>query len=175
VRRARLVSTIGLLSLFVGACATGEVSMLATVAGGEKIRVPLGRGGAALTNEGGVQVDVANFTMTSDNKLVYAFAFTDSRKRPLRRVLVEDVSDETPKMLVDSADALSATGQWRGASEPLGATDPRLQWIATLPNSLRVFRFTVTFADGKNLVLHQGMFCPAPIKSSVRHSFGQNY
>lgn len=150
--------------------------MLATIAGGQKIRVPLTRGGAELVNEGGVQINSATFSLNADKKIVFLFEFTDGRKRALRSVRVEDVSDNAPAPLVEIVQpTLSATGQWRGESEPLALSDRRLGWMATLPNSLRVFRFTLTFSDGQTLVIHQGSLFPAPMKSAVRQTLGENY
>ncbi|MCX6952728.1 MAG: hypothetical protein NTV51_11270 [Verrucomicrobia bacterium] len=166
----------GLLGLGAGGCATGDVAMLATIAGGEQIRVPLGRNGAELTNEAGVQINSATFTLNADKKIVFAFEFTDSQHRALRSVRVADVSDEVTPALVDSASpAPTATGQWRGESAPLELSDPRLGWMATVSNTVRVFRFTLTFVDGQTLVLHQGTLYPAVFKSAVRQSLGQKY
>ncbi len=167
---------VGALSAGVVGCASGDVSMLAPIAGGQKIRVALTRNGAELVNEGGVQINSATFSLNADKKIVYAFEFTDSRKRALRTVRVEDVSDAAPTPLVESAQpTLSATGQWRGESEPLGLSDRRLSWMATIPNSVRVYRFTLSFAEGQTLVIHQGTLFPAQMKSAVRQTLGQNY
>ncbi len=167
---------VGILSAGIVGCATGDVAMLATIAGGQKIRVPLTRGGAELVNEGGVQINTATFSLNADKKIVFLFEFTDSRKRALRSVRVDDVSDHAPALLVESAQpTLSATGQWRGESEPLALSDRRLGWLATLPNSLRVFRFTLTFSDGQTSIIHQGSLFPAPMKSAVRQTLGENY
>jgi hypothetical protein len=150
--------------------------MMATISGGQKIRVPLSRAGAELVNEGGIQMNTATFTLNADKKIVYIFEFTDAKKRALRNVKVEDESDAAPVMVLESTQpTLSATGQWKGESEPLTLSDPRLGWMATLPNTLRVFRVTVTFADGRTQVIHQGSFFPAVMKSAVRQTLGQNY
>ena len=164
--------------ILAGGCAAGggDFAMMATISGGQKIRVPIGRGGAELTNEGGVQINSATFSVNADKKIVYVFEFTDSRKRPLRNVRVEDVSDQAPILFVESAQpTLSATGQWHGESEPLTLSDPRLGWMAAISNSLRVFRFTLTLADGQTLVIHQGSLFPAPLKSAVRQRLVQYY
>lgn len=175
----RALLLTGLLGLALGGCATGgggDIAMLATVSGGQKIRVPLGRGGAELTNEGGVQINTASFTLNADKKIVFVFAFTDSRHRPLRSVRVEDVSDDKPALFVDaSSPQVSETGQWRSESEPLALGDRRLGWLATIPNSLRVYRFTLAFADGQTVVLHQGTLYPAMLKSATRQALGENY
>ncbi len=139
-------------------------------------RVHLNRNGAELLNEGGVQIDSATFTLNADKKIVFVFEFTDSRKRALRSVRVDDVSDDAPLALVESAPpTLAAPGSWHGESEPLALSDPRLAWLVTLPNSLRVFRFTLTFSDGQTLVIHQGALFSAPMKSAVRQTLGQGY
>jgi hypothetical protein len=178
IRMAWALAGVGILSVGLVGCATGggAVEMQATIAGGQKIRVPVSRNGAELVNAGGVQINTASFTLNPEKKIVFVFEFTDSRKRGLRSVRVEDVSDDAPALLVESAPpTLSAAGQWRGESEPLTLSDRRLAWMATLPNSLRVFRFTLTFSDGQTLVIHQGSLFPAPMKSAVRSALGQNY
>ena len=172
----RVRPLLGLILLGVVGCATGGVSMVATIAGGEKIRVPMGANGAALTREGGVQINAAGFTLNPEKKFVYVFELTIEGNRPLRHVRVEDVSDESAVTLVDRADpTLSAAGLWHGESEPLSTGNGRLRWLATVSNSLRVVRFTLTFADGKTQVLHQGTLFPAALKSTVRQAMGQNY
>jgi len=175
--RSRLVPLAAALwGLGLGGCATGDVAMLATIAGGEKIRVPLAKGGAVPTNEGGVQIDTANFTLNPDKKIVYVFKFTDSRRRALRSVRVDDVSDTAVAKLVDDAQPqLSPAGQWHRETEALEMSDPRLEWLGTISNSLRVFRFTLTLADGQTLVLHQGALYPAALKAAVRQALGQKY
>ena len=172
----RVRALAGLILLGVAGCATGDLSMVATIAGGEKIRVPIGSNGAALTREGGVQINTSSFTLNPEKKFVYVFEFTVERNRPLRHVRVEDVSDESAVTLIDRADpTLSAAGRWRGESEPLSTGSERLKWLVTISNSLRVVRFTLTFADGKTQVLHQGTLFPAGLKSTVRQAMGQNY
>ena len=174
--RGRIFLLAGLLLLGLGGCATGDIAMLATIAGGEKIRVPFGRGGPALTNEGGVQINLATYTINTEKKILYVFECTESRGRALRRVQVEDVSDTAAVTLVDDGSPkLAASGRWHSETPPLELGDPRLGWLATISNSLRVFRFTLTFADGQRLVLHQGAFFPAGLKAATRQALGQNY
>jgi hypothetical protein len=170
------VIVVGGLSLAAGGCATGDLAMMATIAGGQKIRVPISRNGVELTNEAGIQINTATFTLNADKKIVFVFEFTDSRHRAMSKVRVEDVSDQEPLPMVESDQPkLSARGQWHGESEPLALGDRRLGWMATLSNTLRVFRFTLTLADGQTLVIHQGGLFSAPMKSAVRQALGQNY
>jgi hypothetical protein len=176
-RPARCALVAAALSLAgVTGCATGEILMQAQIAGGQTVQVPMGRGGVAMTNEDDVQINVATFLLNPEKKIAYAFGFTDNRKRALRNVRVEDVTDTAPAILVDdAAPKLSDKGEWRGEVASLDFSDPRLGWLATISNTLCVYRFTLTFADGHTLVLHQGAFYPAAIKSAARVAGGQKY
>lgn len=166
---------LGAAGLLTG-CATGDVAMLAEISGGQKVRVPFGKGGPEMTSEDGVLINQATFTLNADKKIFYVFSYTDSRNRALRRVLVEDVSDAAPLTLVDDAKPQPAAGgKWLGETSPVEWNDPRITWLATISNSLRIYRFTLTFADGRTLVVHQGSFFPAPMKAAVRQTMGQNY
>ncbi|MBI5770190.1 MAG: hypothetical protein HZA93_20610 [Verrucomicrobia bacterium] len=162
--------------LWLGGCATGEVEMLATISGGKQVHVPLGRGGVAMTQEDGVQMSVATFTLTQEKKPIHIFALSDSRKRALRAIRVEDVSDDAALVLVeDTAPTLSDAGVWHRETEAIDPADPRLGWMATISNTLRVYRITVTFADGRTVELLQGALYPAGIKSAMRQALGQKY
>lgn len=165
-----------LVAGLLAACATGDVAMLAEIAGGQKVRVPFGKGGPEMTTEDGVLINQATFTLNAEKKIFYVFSCTDSRNRALRRVQVEDVSDAAPLSLIDDAKPqLAAGGKWLGETPPLDWNDAKIKWLATISNSLRVYRFTLTFADGRTLVLLQGSFFPAPMKAAVRQTMGQNY
>jgi hypothetical protein len=170
-----LIATLLATGVLAG-CATGDFAMLAEIAGGEKVRVPFARGGPEMKNEDGVQITQASFTLSPEKKLRHVFVFTDRLRRPLRRVQVEDVADAAAVSLVDDAQPKpSATGEWRGEMPPVEWNDARVGWLATISNTLRVYRFTLTFADGRTQVLLQGAFYPAPLKAAVRQTVGQNY
>lgn len=163
-------------ALGLGGCSTGDMAMLTTISGGEKLRVPLGVGGVVRTEEAGVKIDGCGLIEKPEKKLTYVFDFTDSRKRALRSVKVEDVADSAPIVLIEETNpTLTAAGLWHGELGPLNVTDPRLSWLATISNTLRVYRFTLTFADGKTQVLLQGTMYPQALKSAIRQKMGQNY
>lgn len=169
-------ATALLVASLLAGCATGDVAMLAEIAGGQKVRVPFGKGGPEMTSEDGVTITQATFSLNADKKVFYVFSCTDSRNRALRRVQVEDVSDAAPLSLVDDAKPQPAAGgKWLGETPSLAWNDPKIMWLATISNSLRVYRFTLTFADGRTLVLLQGSFFPASLKGVVRQTMGQNY
>jgi hypothetical protein len=161
----------------LGGCGSvgGDISLLATVSGGENIRVPIKRGGVPSTVEDGLKVDAAGFTLNADKKVVYMFDLSDARGRALQSVRIEDVSDAAPVLLVEDAKAVWTNGHWRTTSRPFEASEPVLSWMSTITNTLRVFRITLTFADGKTRVLHQGAMYPNFVKAAVRRTWGENY
>jgi len=164
------------LATLVAACASsGSLSMLATIAGGEKIAVPLGPRGVEPSKKDDIQIEFSGCALNREKKLVYGFEFSDARGRALRHVRVEDVSDDAPVLLLDDAQPALERNRWRGTSRLFEPEDPALAWVATITNSLRVFRFTITQADGREIVLHQGAMYPNGMKSGIRQAWGQNY
>jgi hypothetical protein len=173
-RRLRRGACFLVLALLTG-CATGDVSMLATISGGERIRVPIGNTGVLPTVVDGVKSEGPVPRPDAQKKLVYYFNLSDRRARPLKSVRVEDVSDAEPILLLDDTHATWTDGRWQGNSAPLGPEDRAMNWMTTITNTLRVFRFTVTFADGKTLTLYQGAMYPNFVKTMVRGGWGMNY
>ena len=149
--------------------------MMATISGGEKVAVPLGRGGVEPTKRDGVQTEPVIFNLDADKKLVYLFGFTDAKNRTLKSVRVEDVSDAAPVTLFEDAAPALEKGRWHKTSAPFGAGQPHLAWMSTITNTVRVFRFTLTFADGQQFVLLQGAMFPSFIKEGVRKAWGEKY
>lgn len=150
--------------------------MVVPIAGGGTARVPLSKNGVPMTSEDGIEITAAGITINPDKKPVYTLGFKDTRHRVLRQVRVEDVSDDAAIALVDDKEPKSsAAGEWSANTDPMGATDRRLKWLETVSNSTRVFRFTLTFADGRTQTLLQGMQIGAPTKAALRGILGLNY
>jgi hypothetical protein len=149
--------------------------MLAPITGGKKIAVPLGPRGVEFSSEDGVQIEFAGATLSPEKKFIYTFQFSDKKKRALRRVRVEDVSDEIASVMVDDNQPALDQGRWHGTSRPFEKGEPTVAWMVTVTNTLRVFRFTVTFADGREVGISQGAMFPAGLKAGIRAAWGENY
>lgn len=177
VLRARSTLVMALVLMAVAGCATGDVAMLVTVASGEKVRVPIGRGGVAPTREDGIEIKPVRFDLDKEKiHLIYSFGFSDARRRGLRSVKVQDVTEAGLPPLVDDAQAaLAADGTWSAKGRPISTSDAALKWILSIENTARVFQFTIVFEDGRSLVLNQGAFFPNFVKAAIRHEFGEKY
>ena len=149
--------------------------MRTTIAGGQEVTIPLGSHGIEPARAEGLQVDFASCTLNNEKKLLYGFALSDSQGRTLRRIRVEDVSEDAPILLVDDAQPTFKDKKWIGSSKPFEPSDPAVAWIATITNTLRVYRFTVTLPDGRDVVLLQGSMFLNPMKAAIRQMWGQNY
>jgi len=166
----------GVFVALLAGCATGDYSLVAPVSGGTKVRVPIGPGGPVPMEMDGVKIEVFGLRPDFEKKQVlYTFGFFDARGRGLQDVKVEDVSDDTPFPLLEDAAPQVDKGHWHGTSRSFAAGDEYLKWIYQVDNSLRVYRFTVKFTDGHELVIHQGSTFPNFMKSAIRHMFGATY
>ena len=175
LRPVRLARAALLLVALAG-CATGEYSLVIKVSGGEKVHVVLGRGGPVPTEEDGIRIESTTSAPDAEKKnLIYTFEFSDAKSRGLQSVKVEDVSEETPYLLVEDAKPQLTNHRWRGVSRPLGVGAGPIQWVMQLGNTTRVFRFTLVFADGKKAVLHQGSMYGDAVKAGIRQMFGEKY
>src|SRR5581483_11393806 len=157
--RAALLLGAGLLA---GGCATGQYSMVTTVATGETVRVPLEKGGAVLVEQDGVKIVGVHVTLSPDKKLVFGFDFDVAPARPLRRVQVADISEAPVAAWVDDAEPA-----------PADAQDPRLAWLGSVSDSMRIFRFTLTLADGKTVTIDQGQLYGSALKAAMRMALGE--
>lgn len=157
-------------------CQTGDFVYVATIAGGEKLHIPLGKSGVAMVKENGVQILHAGGDVDLTKKqLFYKFALSEENGRELRSVLVEDVSDETAVTLVEDLQPKLAGRRWDGTSRFFDREDPAIKWVFYVADSFRVFRFTITFADGRKVVLHQGSRVPGWAKAAIRSTYGEKY
>lgn len=165
----------GLLALT--GCATGEYSMLVTVVGGEKVRVPLSRAGVVFTEEDGIRIESATILPTEDKKQVFLdFAFSDSRARALQKVTVEDIADDASVVLVEDAKPELVKGRWHAVTPSYSSAAERpIKWLLQLDKSVRVYRFTLVFADGRKVTLNQGTIFPDGLKVTIRHMLGEKY
>jgi len=169
--RAALLLGAGLLA---GGCATGQYSMVTTVATGETVRVPLEKGGAVLVEQDGVKIVGVHVTLSPDKKLVFGFDFDVAPARPLRRVQVADISEAPVAAWVDDAQpALTPAGRWHAETAPADAQDPRLAWLGSVSDSMRIFRFTLTLADGKTVTIDQGQLYGSALKAAMRMALGE--
>jgi hypothetical protein len=158
-------------------CLSKEFTYTTTVAGGEELKFTLGQGGPTHARAGGFEVlDAALSTDFPGKKIFYKFSFSDSaRGRGLQTIGVEDVTDATAVLLHEDAQPKLVDRTWEWKSPPLALDDPSLKWLSFVSDSMRVYRFTLTFDDGHKVVLNQLTMMPGWVKTRIREMFGEKY
>lgn len=148
--------------------------MLCPIAGGEMLKVIIGPKGPVPAENDDARVEQANFVLDRDQKqLVYQFRLWEKKGKTLQSVKVEDVSDtQAVVLLEDAAPQLDEKRIWSGRSQPKKRGDDTIAWLHHEGNSTRVYRFTVTTGDGRQVVLHQAAIYPVLIKPEAKRALG---
>ena len=107
-----------------------------------------------------------------DKNLKYLFDLEDKNPVPAKAIVVEDVTDDHAIPMVEDLAPKFTGGRWFGMSRLFTAEDPALGWVEHLDNSTRVFRFTVTAADGSKFTLDQAWIVPGWAKMGMRKALG---
>lgn len=170
-----LLFAIGTIALGTG-CQSGSVSAVVPIAGGGKITVPMTRGGPPPAEADGFRVDRATISPSKDaRELRYEFILQALKQSDLKRIRIDDISDETAVTLVDDDSPKFADGKWEAKTEMISADDPRLKWVFQITPSIRVFRFALTHADGRLTTLDQVSTYPQVVKQAIRTAWGEKY
>src|SRR5665213_258142 len=120
-----------LSALFFAGCSTTDNLRPVNIAGGRVMPIPFGPHGPINGAANGYEVQYASSVPgASATKLVYKFAFSAQPGVTLKRVVVDDISDEQSfPSLVDDRKPWIDGNLWRGESQPFDDKDPILKWV----------------------------------------------
>lgn len=136
-----------------------------TILGSEKIKAEVQQGMPLPAEKSGIKVEVAAF-MVGEGKLIFTFGFL-TKKNPTK-VVVEDVSDTKPLVLVEDASPKIEERYWRGDAVPLPLTKTGVPWVFERGDTTRIFRFTVTLkGEAQPVVLYQPAIYPRDAKAQL--------
>jgi hypothetical protein len=171
-----LAAALAALSLAVSGClVNASYNVKVTTADDVEMEVPLTQK-AEITAADEV-MKVANFRFVplakdQERAMGYFFDLQFIGGNKPASVSVDDVS-EAPILAVlrDDAPKLE-NGHWIGKTAPYSPADQHLEWITTLDNGVRVFRFTVKLTDGRTDVLRLPIVMPQGTKTIFRAQLG---
>ena len=144
------------------------------VAGGKKIWIAFNERGALPVKTSDIEVSVAGFLTDKEKKeLTYRFLFKVVSNQDPKKVVVQDISEGNPEVLVTDTHPILRGGYWGGQSAPKTKDDPQVSFLRNDRDSIRVYRFTITLADGREVVVDQALFYFGIMKSEARHNLGQ--
>jgi hypothetical protein len=89
------------------------------------------------------------------NYVRWTFSIRPKTSDRFRSVLVEDVTGAQPATLVDDRAPEVGELHWTGQSALIRATADQVPWLFYSAETVRVFRITVRFANGKTSALYQ--------------------
>jgi hypothetical protein len=161
---------IGVAAL-LGACATRSVQLRTfKIAGGVAVDLPMTKAGAMPVESYDVKIRLTGFVLDEDKReITYTFAFIEKKAAVPRSVRVDDVTGETAEILViDTAPEITPSGYWQGNTMPRRKGDSSLDWLSDNGDTYKVFRFSITTADGRPLVIYQAAMWPADAKPLIR-------
>ena len=172
---AGIATAVALAAAVLAGCASGQYTYVTTIGTGERLEFPLERGLPAMVKKGPFEVVHVGLMPSPDpskKQTVFLFSFSDQNGVPPRSVVVEDVTDREPILLFEDAEPKLQNNQWRGISRPYDGDDPALHWLGQLGDTMRVFRFKITTADGREVILHQAWSAPGWMKAAMRRTLG---
>ena len=118
-----------------------------TILGDQKIEAEVQDGMPLPVEKDGIKVEGAGFMM-AEGKLVWGFNFTS--QKPITSVRVEDVSGETPVLLVEDTAPTLKEGLWSGHGRPIVISRKESPWVFTRGTTTKVFRFTIVISRTPN-------------------------
>jgi hypothetical protein len=163
------------LLVLCGCVVRPDVSIRVTTADNQVIDLPLTTAPGPV-GDGVVTVhslQVAPWDMDKDRGKAKTLAFTFVVQfKPgsvPSRISIEDVT-EAPILPIyeDKAPKLEKNNMWGAVSSPISPHDEHINWLLTLDNSVRVYRFTVKLADGSTHVVYKSVFLSAQMKNFIR-------
>ena len=177
--RSVVFSTLaGLVALGLSGCVMApSVAMVQTIAGGENFEVKLDSKGVERAEDKDAKVTTAGIIIDyAAKKAGYSAEILDKSGFVPTHIVMEDISeDPIETVLNDEHPVLTADHTWRATSTYRELDDARFKWLMPLDNSVRVYRFTITTADGRTLVYRQASFYTSYVKEAIRKQLGSKY
>jgi len=166
-----------LLSVLFAGCTSTEVKRIITITGGKPVVFTLGPKGAEPGRANGYEVQIAALLPAADAKeIYYQFAFTAPAGADVKRVQIEDVSEEAAAFPLVDDQAPKLTGnRWQGDSATVRAGDAHLARFSPSKCRCAVYRFTITDAAGTRTEMLHASGYPDFIKTVLRKKWGETY
>lgn len=165
-----------LLLALTGCVMQPNISLSVTTADGEHLDVPLNTAAAPAT-DGTVTVKVFQFSPWDvpgrPRELAFSFIAEFQPGAELKAVTIDDVTDTPIERIYDDPSAkIVKNNVWGAVSKPFAPQDEHVNWILTVENSIRIYRFNFTLADGSVHKILKPLFVPSNVKDFMRTQLG---
>jgi hypothetical protein len=156
---------------------TSSNTYMVPLSNGETMEMSIKNGGLTLADQDGIRIVEAGALNPSATKkeIVCTFQLIVKSGHAPKRILIEDMTEDPVRVVVDDpAPKLDAANHWKLTTPVLDAKDPIFAWLTQLDDTIRVYRFTVTLADGSQVVLKQPQMYPVFMKQLIRKMLGMD-
>jgi hypothetical protein len=177
IPRALALCTSLLLLAQPGCVMQPNISLSVTTADGEKIDVPLNTN-APLATDGTMTVKVFQLSpwqVAPDKPKQITFSviveFVPGTK--LESMTINDVTEPPiENIFTDEHASIVKNNIWGIVTKPFAPQDEHVNWILTVENTVRIYRFTAKLGDGTTHTVLKAMFVPATVKDFMRTQLG---
>ena len=172
----RALPVLLVISAVLTGCQTGEVKAILPLADGNQITMPIMQKAPPRGEGGGYQaLEALLLPPNADHALSYGFTLRAQNEPDLKRIQIDDVTDESIEPLLDDSTPKFDKQLWHGKTDPIAADDARLKWVYQITGSMRVYRFTLTRTNGEKISFyHVSPYAPF-IKAAIRSALGEKY
>jgi len=170
---SRLYFLLSLSLVFLSGCATNNNYQTRSfpISGGKKVWVAFNERGALPVKTHDIEILIAGFTTDKAKKeLTYRFLCRVVNNQEPKKVVVQDISEENAEILVTDDHPKLEKSLWAGQSAPKNKSDPQVAFLRNDHDSVRVYRFTITLADGREVTVDQALFYWGVMKSEARRN-----
>jgi hypothetical protein len=146
-------------------------------ADGQRVDVPLNDGLVPVADEA-IEVKSLQFSpwdMGPDKPKNMAFSFIVEFKNGAKpsTIEIDDVTEPPVLRIYEDFHAhIVKNNIWGAVSRPFAPQDEHVNWVLTLDNNVRIYRFTVKLEDGTLHKLYKPVFVPGNMKEFVRGQLG---
>ncbi len=157
-------------------CTSSSPQQSIPIAGGQSVR--LGRQGPGFKpaeNDRVVVTDAGLQAVTYDGKhyVRWNFSIRPKQAAEVSTIRIEDVTDPAPLLLVNDVAPQQDGGKWTENAGLMELSSSSVRWLYEPKETVRVFRFTISEADGRSYALYQGVLYSPAAKDAIRAMVGQ--
>ena len=144
------------------------------IAGGKTISAAITGRGPVPVEDARVKIEVAGMLISPSREnskeplLIWNFSFRAKGAQQPIAVKVDDVTLDPILALVSDDKPVLRDNTWAGRANSIPITKEALPWVFDPRPTMKVFRFTVRYADDQESVLHQLAMYPASAKQAIR-------
>lgn len=144
------------------------------IAGGKTIVATITAGGPVPAEDTRIKIEFAGLLVGAEPEnsrephLIWSFRVRNKRPQEPVAVTVDDVTFDPIVALVRDDNPSVRAGSWSGAARAIPLTKSALPWVFDSGSTMKVFRFTVRYADDQESVVHQLTMVPESAKETIR-------